>query len=171
MVVLCLKVFFGRFIEVTLSTMNTIYIVKGKKLVATIVGFIDILIWFLIVKEALNTPEDSIWIALSYAGGYAVGTYFGSVFASVFIKGTTQVHIVTKNIENKVTDAIKENGYGASIVPCYGLNSEEQSLMIYAQVDNKKIKDFKKLIKKIDPNAFVTITESKDNLNGFFGEK
>ena len=171
MVVLCLKVFFGRFIEVTLSTMNTIYIVKGKKLVATIVGFIDILIWFLIVKEALNTPEDSIWIALSYAGGYAIGTYFGSVFASVFIKGTTQVHIVTKNIENKVTDAIKENGYGASIVPCYGLNSEEQSLMIYAQVDNKKIKDFKKLIKKIDPNAFVTITESKDNLNGFFGEK
>ena len=171
MVVLCLKVFFGRFIEVTLSTMNTIYIVKGKKIVATIVGFIDILIWFLIVKEALNTPEDSIWIALSYAGGYAIGTYFGSVFASVFIKGTTQVHIVTKNIENKVTDAIKENGYGASIVPCYGLNSEEQSLMIYAQVDNKKIKDFKKLIKKIDPNAFVTITESKDNLNGFFGEK
>ena len=171
MVVLCLKVFIGRFIEVTLATMNTLYVVKGKKLMATIIGFIDILIWFLIVKEALNTPEDSIWIALSYAGGYAIGTYFGSVFASVFIKGTTQVHIVTKNIENKVTDAIKENGYGASIVPCYGLNSEEQSLMIYAQVDNKKIKDFKKLIKKIDPNAFVTITESKDNLNGFFGEK
>lgn len=171
MVALCLKVFFGRFIEVTLSTMNTIYIVKGKRLIATIVGFIDILIWFLIVKEALNTPEDSLWIALSYAGGYAFGTYFGSVFASVFIKGTTQVHIVTKNIENKVTDAIKENGFGASIVPCYGLNSEEQSLMIYAQVDNKKLKNFKKLIKKIDPSAFVTITESKDNLNGFFGEK
>lgn len=171
MVALCLKVFFGRFIEVTLSTMNTIYIVKGKRLIATIVGFIDILIWFLIVKEALNTPEDSIWIALSYAGGYAFGTYFGSVFAVVFIKGTTQVHIVTKNIENKVTDAIKENGFGASIVPCYGLNSEEQSLMIYAQVDNKKLKNFKKLIKKIDPSAFVTITESKDNLNGFFGEK
>ena len=171
MVALCLKVFFGRFIEVTLSTMNTIYIVKGKKIIATIVGFIDILIWFLIVKEALNTPEDSIWIALSYAGGYAVGTYFGSVFAGLLIKGTTQVHVVTKNVENKVTDAIKENGYGASIVPCYGLNSEEQSLMIYAQVDNRKLKDFKKLIKKIDPNAFVTITESKDNLNGFFGEK
>ena len=171
MVALCLKVFFGRFIEVTLSTMNTIYIVKGKKLIATIVGFIDILIWFLIVKEALNTPEDSIWIALSYAGGYAFGTYFGSVFAVVFIKGTTQVHIVTKNIENKVTDAIKENGFGASIVPCYGLNSEEQSLMIYADEDNKKLKNFNNLIKKIDPSAFVTITESKDNLNGFFGEK
>ena len=47
MALLCLKVFIGRFIEVTLSTMNTLYIVKGKKLMATIIGFIDILIWFL----------------------------------------------------------------------------------------------------------------------------
>ena len=171
MVVLILKVFIGRFIEVTLSTINTLYIVKGKKLMATIIGFIDILIWFLVVKEALNTPEDSVWIALSYAGGYAIGTYFGAVIAGYIIKGTTQIQVVTKNINNVVTDALKEHGYGASIVPCYGLNTEEQSLMIYAQVDNKRIKEFKKLIKKLDPHAFVAITESKENLNGYFGDK
>ncbi len=171
MALLCIKVFIGRFIEVTLSTMNTLYIVKGKKIMATVIGFIDILIWFLIVKEALNTPEDSLWIALSYAGGYAMGTYFGTVIAGYLIKGTTQVQIVTKNINNVVTDALKEHGYGASIVPCYGLNTEEQSLMIYAQVDNRRVNNFKKLIKKIDPHAFVTITESKENLNGYFGDK
>ncbi len=171
MVLACLKIFFGRFIEVSLSTMNTLYIVKGKRITATIIGFIDILIWFLIVKEALSDPKSSIWIALSYAGGYAVGTYFGSIFAGLLIKGTTQVNVVTKNEDNKVTETIKENGYGASIVPCYGLNSEEESIMIFAQVDNRKVNEFKKLIKKIDPHAFVTITESKENLNGYFGEK
>ena len=81
------------------------------------------------------------------------------------------MQIVTKNVNNVVTDALKEHGYGASIVPCYGLNTEEQSLMIYAQVDNKRIKEFKKLIKKLDPHAFVAITESKENLNGYFGDK
>ena len=171
MVLACFKIFIGRFIEVTLSTMNTLYIVKGKKIMATIIGFIDILIWFLIVKEALNDPESSIWIALAYAGGYAIGTYFGSVIANLVIRGTTQIQVVTKNIDNKVTDAIKENGFGASIVPCYGLNSEEKSIMIFAQVENKRINTFKKLIKKIDPHAFVTITESKENLNGYFGDK
>ena len=171
MVLACLKIFVGRFIEVTLSTMNTLYIVKGKRITATIIGFIDILIWFLIVKEALSDPESSIWIALSYAGGYAIGTYFGSVFAGLLIKGTTQVNVVTKNEDNKVTETIKENGYGASIVPCYGLNSEEESIMIFAQVDNRKVNEFKKLIKKIDSHAFVTITESKENLNGYFGNK
>ena len=31
--------------------------------------------------------------------------------------------------------------------------------------------DFKKIIKKLDPHAFVAITESKENLNGYFGDK
>ena len=43
--------------------------------------------------------------------------------------------------------------------------------MIYAQVDNKKVKEFKKMINEIDPHAFITITESKEILNGYFGDK
>lgn len=169
-VLLCLKVFLGRFIEVTLATLNTIYIVKGKRVTATILGFIDIIIWFLIVKEALNTPENGVWLAISYAGGYAVGTYFGSYLASVVIKGTTQIQVITKNVDNIVTEAIKNNGYGASIVKCHGLLNEDESLMIYAQVDNKRVNEFKKLVNSTDPSAFVTITESKEILNGYFGK-
>jgi len=170
MVGLCIKIFFGRFIEVTLSTLNTLYVVKGKKLMATIIGFIDVLIWFLIVKEAINTPENSIWIALAYAGGYALGIALGSVIGSKIISGTTQIQVVTKNVDNVVTDAIKDNGYGASIIECHGLLNEEKSYMIYAQVDNKKVSAFKKLIKAVDSHAFVTITESKEILNGYFGK-
>ena len=171
MIGLCLKVFFGRMFEVSLSTLNTLYIVKGKRLMATIIGFIDVLIWYLIIKEALNTPESSIWIALSYAGGYALGTYLGSFVSKFLISGTTQIQVITKNIDNIVTDAIKENGYGASIVTCHGLVNEDKSYMIYAQVDNKKVKEFKKMINEIDPHAFITITESKEILNGYFGDK
>ncbi len=170
MVGLCLKVFFGRMIEVSLSTLNTLYIVKGKRIMATIIGFIDVLIWYLIIKEALNTPESSIWIALSYAGGYALGTFLGSFVSKFLISGTTQIQVVTKNVDNVVTDAIKDNGYGASIIECHGLLNEEKSYMIYAQVDNKKVSAFKKLINTVVSHAFVTITESKEILNGYFGK-
>ncbi|MBP5683852.1 MAG: DUF2179 domain-containing protein [Bacilli bacterium] len=168
---LCLKIFLGRFVEVSLSTLNTLYVVKGKKLMATIVGFIDVLIWFLIVKEALNNPGNSIWIALSYAGGYALGIALGSTIGGKIITGTTQIQVITKNIDNAVTDAIRDGGYGASIIRCHGLHDEERSYMIYAQVDNKKVGAFKKLINKVDSHAFVTITESKEILNGYFGDK
>ena len=56
---LCIKIFCGRLIDVTLSTLQTMFLVKGKKGLATIFGFIDVFIWFLVVREALNTDIES----------------------------------------------------------------------------------------------------------------
>ena len=49
LVLLCIKVFLGRMVDVSLSTLQTMYLVKGKRSLATIVGFIDVLIWFIVV--------------------------------------------------------------------------------------------------------------------------
>lgn len=167
---LCLKIFLGRLVDVTLSTMQTMYLVKGKRTLATIIGFIDVFIWFIIVREALNTDIQSLWVAISYAGGYAAGTFTGSSISKRVIKGTVSVQVTTKNIENKVIKALQNSNYSASVVECKGIHSNDISYMIYAQVDNKKLTDFKKLITDIDPNAFITVTESKEILNGYFGK-
>ena len=167
---LCIKIFTGRLVDVSLATMQTMYLVKGKRALATVFGFIDVFIWFLVVKEALNTDIDSIWIAFAYAGGYASGTFVGSSISNKVIKGTVSIQVITKNLENIVTNAIKDAGYSASIVECKGIHKEDTNYMIYAQVDNKKIKDFKTLVTSNDPNAFITVTESKEILNGYFGK-
>ena len=167
---LCIKIFCGRLIDVTLSTMQTMFLVKGKRSVATLLGFIDVLIWFLVVKEALNTNMESIWIAISYAGGYAAGTFVGSSLSKHVIKGTVSVQVITKNIKNKVVEAIKLSGFSASIVECKGIHTQDTNYMIYAQVDNKKLNEFKGLVTSIDENAFITVTESKEIMNGYFGK-
>ena len=68
---LCLKIFFARIIDVTLATLRTVYSVKGKTLLAGIIGFIEATIWFIVVKEALNTDIQSPFIVMSDAGGFA----------------------------------------------------------------------------------------------------
>jgi uncharacterized protein YebE (UPF0316 family) len=150
--------------------MQTMYLVKGKRNLATIFGFIDVFIWFLVVREALNTDLESIWIAVAYAGGYAAGTYVGSSISKKVIKGTVSVQVITKNLKGCVTKAIKDSGYSASVVECKGIHKEDKNYMIYAQVDNRKLSDFKKLITGIDKSAFITVTESKEILNGYFGK-
>ena len=116
LLLLCTKVFLGRMVDVSLSTMQTMYLVKGKRSLATIVGFIDVLIWFIVVKEALNTSIQSFWIALAYAGGYAVGTFVGSGISKRVIKGTVSVQVITKNTDNKIISALKNSNYAASMV-------------------------------------------------------
>ena len=82
---LCLKIFFIRICDVSLGTVRMIVTVKGKTLLASLIGFIEVLIWFLVVKEALNTDSTSIFVALSYAGGYATGTLVGGTLSKKFI--------------------------------------------------------------------------------------
>ena len=49
LLILCLKVFLVRILDVSLGTMRTIVMVKGKTLIASLIGFVELLIWFLIV--------------------------------------------------------------------------------------------------------------------------
>ena len=90
MLILCLEIFLVRIIDVSLGTIRTIFSVKGKSLVASLIGFIEVTIWFLIVREALNTDSNSIWVTLSYAGGFATGTYIGGMLSKKFINGNLE---------------------------------------------------------------------------------
>ena len=83
---LCIKIFVVRILDVSLGTCRTVMVVKGKTLYATIIGFIEVFIWFLIVREALNTDVESIWIAISYSLGFATGTYLGGIISKKLIK-------------------------------------------------------------------------------------
>ena len=91
LLLLCIKIFLARIADVTLGTIRTNYTVKGKTLIAGIVAFIEVFIWFLVVKEALNTDIQSIWIVISYSGGYATGTILGTYISKTFINSLISI--------------------------------------------------------------------------------
>lgn len=162
------KIFFGKMVDVTLSTISTIYIVKNRRLIATIFGFIDVFIWLLVVNVALNAAKNSMSVALVYSIGYAFGTYLGSFFTCFFNKDSVCVQIVTKNENNKVSNALKNSSYSASLIECKGIHENDSSYMIYSYIKNKEVKNFKNLIIKNDKNAFISVIENKESLNGYF---
>lgn len=164
---LCTKIFIARIIDVSLATFVTILSVKGKRFVATILGFIDVIVWFLVVKEALNTNINSIWIALSYAGGYATGTFIGTTLSQKLIKGKISVQVILDHASKKEIEKIREAGYAVSEVSCTGKDNAKK-LMLFIEVDKKNLNDLKRKIKLIDNNAFIIVNETKYVENGFF---
>ncbi len=164
---LCLKIFFARIVDVSLATFVTVLTVKSKRGVATILGFIDVIIWFLVVREALNTKIDSIWIALSYAAGYAVGTFIGTTLSNVLINGKISVQVILDYLANDQIDSIRNEGFAVSQIECTGKDNTKK-LMLFIEVDKKSLNTLKKIISKIDNNAFMVINETKLVENGFF---
>lgn len=167
--ILCAKIFFGRLIDVTLATMVTMYIVKNKRITAAIIGFIDVFIWFVIVREALVTESTSILIPLFYSGGYACGTILGSKISSKTIKTIITVSIVTSQID-EVSEILKNHQIGGTVIKGTGIKSGTDSYMIYSQVESSKLKALEGYVKKADEHAFIVVTESKEALNGYFGK-
>lgn len=162
---LCLKIFFVRIIDVSLGTIRTIMSVKNKTLIASLIGFIEVTIWFLVVKEALNTDENSIFIVLSYASGFATGTYIGGKISNKYIKGYMSVYIITEK-EKLLTTILREMGYGVSVIEVKGKNDNEKALLLI-QINNNNLDTLKKEIKKHDNKAFIIINETKYIENGF----
>jgi uncharacterized protein YebE (UPF0316 family) len=164
---LCIKIFFVRVFDVALGTVRMLFTVKGKRFVASTIGFIEMLIWFLIVKEALNTDLTSIWIAVSYAGGYALGTLLGSYLSERLISGMVTVQAILSSANDEVVTMIRKAGYAVSVLDVKGQDDIPKYLLLI-EVNKKRQNAIRKLIKELDDRAFVIINDSKTVYNGYF---
>jgi uncharacterized protein YebE (UPF0316 family) len=154
-----------RIIDVSLGTARTIIMVKGKGFIASLIGFIEVFIWFIIVREALNTNESGLIIAISYSLGFSVGTYLGSILSNKFIEETLGVEVITT--KEKIINIIRKNGYAVSVLNVFGQNKQKKYMLII-EIKNKKLTHLKELIQHLDKNAFIMINETKLVHNGYF---
>ena len=166
-IILCFKIFFSRILDVSLGTLCTIFTVKGKSKTASLIGFVQIMIWFLAVRTAFNSSEGGLLLAIFYAGGYAVGTYVGGILAKKLIKGTANVQIVSSTKDDKLVNAIRDAGFGISVVNVNPSQFGGEKYMIFAEVDTKRIEELRSLIYSIDSKAFITVQETQIVYNGF----
>lgn len=162
---LCLKIFFVRILDVSMGTFRTIITVKGKALYASIIGFIEVFIWFVIVKEALNTNETSLFVAVSYALGYATGTFIGGMLSKKLINGNLSVQVITSNLD--MVDILRNEGYGVTVMDVEGKDKNVDRYMLFIQINKKSMNHLQKLIKQNDSSAFIVVNETKFIENGF----
>lgn len=164
--ILCLKVFFARILDVSLGTVRTIITVKGNRLTASLVGFIEVLVWFVVVKEALNTDENSLWLGISYALGFATGTYLGAFISERYIAGNFGVQVITSDNSMKLVSKLREEGYAVSVIDVRGKN-EGYKHLLFIEINKLAFNHLRSIIKEIDPKAFIVVNETKFVQNGY----
>ncbi len=164
---LCIKIFLARITDVTLGTLRTIYTVRGKTVTAGIIAFIEVFIWFVIAREALNTDLQSIWIVIAYSGGYATGTILGTFIANNFVNSLISIEVITTKATIDNINKIRKEGYGVSVVNTVENINDEKTKILYITLNSRNLEKLKRIIKEIDPSAFLVIKESKIVQNGY----
>ena len=166
MVLTCLKIFLARIVDVSLGTIRTVLVVKGKNITPAIVAFFEVLIWFVVAREALNTDLNSILIPIFYALGYATGTYIGTFITSKVVDGLIGVQVITKSTNNKMLKEMRNQGFGVSVVDLKKNNDNHKKDMLIIELNKKRLKELTHIIRTNDPDAFVVINETKYVQNG-----
>lgn len=161
-IIICIEVFFARMIDVSIGSVRTILLVKGKNIISMILAFIEILIWFMVAKQTLTSDETNLAIILSYAGGYAVGTYVGGLINKYFVRGNLMAFIVTKLDKQFIIEKLKEAGYGVST-----LSIEDGKLILMVEFKKKYLKKLKNTVRELDEDAFLIVNESLHVENGY----
>lgn len=164
---LCLKIFFARIMDVSLGTIRTNYSVRGNTILAGLIGFFEIFIWFLVVQEALNTEINSLWIVISYSSGYAVGTIFGTFISKTFINGLISIEVITSKATTANINKIRNAGFGVSVVNTKENYKNTNTSILFITLNSKYLNSLKQVIKQIDPKAFMVINETKIVQNGY----
>lgn len=165
---LCIQVFLCRIVDVSLGTVRTILTVKGKIGTASVIGFVEVFVWFVIVQAAINNGGTSMWVALFYAGGFGAGTYIGGKLADRFLKGILSIQIVTSSKNEALVDAVREAGFGVSVLNVNSSVYGEEKYMLVIEIKSENLKKLKKIVYSLDPAAFVMARETKFIQNGFF---
>jgi uncharacterized protein YebE (UPF0316 family) len=156
--VLPLLIFLGRITDVSIGTIRIIFVSRGNRIVAPILGFFEVLIWVFVISNIIQ-HLNNIYAYLAYAGGFATGNYIGLRIEERLAMGTNLIRIITKNMADELMNKLHEKGYGATIVDAKGRDNEVS--IIYTIVKRKEANEIIELIEKLNPNAFYTIEDVK----------
>ena len=160
-----LLVYFARVIDVTLGTLRIIFISRGKKYLAPLLGFVEVFIWIAVVSQIVRGVNDLVTY-LAYAAGFAAGNFVGMYIEDRLAIGTQVMRIIIPNGAEALTQNLHDAGYGVTQVDGQGANGPVK--LIYTVVKRKDIPLVLGLIHQTHPHAFLSIEDVRSAQQGIF---
>jgi uncharacterized protein YebE (UPF0316 family) len=155
-VLLPLLIFIARVADVSLGTVRVIFIARGLKYLAPIVGFFEILIWLLAIGQIMQNLSSPLCY-IAYASGFAMGNYVGIWIAEKLSLGVVLIRVITNKDALELLEYLRSADYGVTSVDAHG--SEGKVQVVFTIVPRREVAGVVNLIKQFNPKAFYTIEE------------
>lgn len=164
-IILPLLIFISRLGDVTMATLRHIFISKGFKKIVPILGFFEVLIWLIAMRQVFS-HLDNIACFIAWAAGFSAGTYLGMYIEERMAIGTQIIRIISSENIVTLTEALKVRHQGITIVDGQGAMGPVKLIFTIVKRANKK--EVIDLIGLHAPGAFYSIEDVKGSEHGVF---
>lgn len=149
-------VFLARILDVSIGTLRIIFVSKGFKNYAALLGFVESLVWILAITQVMKHMDN--WITyIAFAFGFAVGNYVGILIEERIAVGSQIIRIITRHDADKLVSYLRGEGYGVTSVDAAGDGGPVK--LIFTVARRRKLETIIRIIKEFNPNAFYTIED------------
>lgn len=179
-VIIPLLIFLARILDVTLGTLRIVFISKGDKTIAPLLGFVEVLIWLVAITQVMQNLNNFASY-LAWAGGFATGNFLGLRIEQKLALGQIAVRVITVEPADDLIERLKGQGYRLTCIDARGTRGKVN--LLFMIVKRKKLNFVLDIIRDFNPQAFYSVedvrsvsefsipnddTETKRNFSKFF---
>lgn len=152
-VILPLLIFVARILDVSIGTIRILFISRGTKFLAPIMGFFEVLIWLLAIGQIMRNLTN-VMCYLAYAGGFATGTFVGLYIEEKLAMGTLMVRVVTGKDASQLIAFLNSANFGVTSVDAEGITGKVH--IIFTIIKRSDLPKVVEIIRRFNPNAFYS---------------
>ncbi len=160
-------IFFGKLLEVSISTLRIVLINRGDRIKGSILAFFDVLIWLTITGSVLSSFGDNKLKIVVFAFAFALGNFFGSWLDSKLAFGMSSINVIIN--EDAIVDVIlknlRNNSFAVTVIDGQGKDGKRKLLII--NVKRKYLSKAIKIVTDITSDCFISINDVSAMRGGF----
>jgi uncharacterized protein YebE (UPF0316 family) len=160
-----LLIFIAEVCVVTLGTLRIIFVSRGQKVLAPVLGFFEVFIWLLAMCQIMQNLND--WTCFfAFALGFTLGNYLGIIIEKKLAMGTVFVRLITHRDAGALIEQLRTANFGVTSVEGQGVTGKVQIVMTV--VKRKQLPVVVALIEAHHPGAFYAVDDLQSACEGVF---
>lgn len=148
----------ARIVDVSLGTLRTVAVVRGRVAVAAILGFFEVGIWVIAISKVM-TSLDNPFNVIGYATGYALGNAAGIMIEKKLALGKLVMRLFTRTKGKELAETLRSRGL--RVTELDGRGKLGPVMLLFVILDRHDAPAVQHLAESIDPDVFVAIEDSR----------
>jgi len=164
-VILPLVIFAARSVELAIGTLRIVFIAQGRTALASMSGFVEVLIWILVVSQALQNLANPLCV-VAYAGGFASGHVVGIRIEERLAMGLRLVRIILRDQAEELVAELRSRDFGVTVASAEG--SQGPVKVLFTVVRRRHLARVLQAVRRHNPQAFFTIEDVRQAEAGVY---
>lgn len=153
-ILLPLLIFLARIGDVSINTIRIIYVLGGRKMMATCLGFFESFIWLMAIRQIFEHLDN--WICyIAYPGGFAMGILIGMMIEEKIAYGKVIVRTITRKDIQPLKDFLIDQNFRFTAIRAIGRDGEEN--VVFTVLERERLNELIGQLRTLLPTAFYTI--------------